>query len=83
MPGFAVVNMDLQAIKAALEAGLPDCMIEVEADGNKLGVTAVGEVFAGKSRVARQQVIYGLLNAWISSGEVHAVIMKTQTPDEA
>jgi BolA family transcriptional regulator, general stress-responsive regulator len=44
-------------------------------------VTVVSEQFAGKSRVDRQRLVYGLLAAELSE-RVHALALKTITPAE-
>lgn len=71
--------MDQTEIRALLEDGLPECEIELIAEGNKLGLRLTGDVFAGMNRVKRQQLVYGLLNDKISSGEIHAVSMDCKT----
>lgn len=75
--------MDVQAIESIIEAGLPGCELEVMAEGNKLGLRIVSSEFTGLNRVKRQQKVYGLLDDMIKSGEIHAVTMVTQTPEEA
>lgn len=45
-------------------------------------VTVVSTAFAGKSRVERQRMVYGAL-AEEMAGRVHALVLKTLTPDEA
>ncbi len=74
--------MDQAEIQALLEAGLPGCEIEFMAEGNKVGLRLTGDVFEGLNRVKRQQLVYGLLNDKISSGEIHAVSMDCKTPSE-
>ena len=74
--------MDQTDIRALLEAGLPDCEIEMMAEGNKIGLRLTGDVFEGMNRVKRQQLVYGLLNDKISSGEIHAVSMDCKTVAE-
>ena len=74
--------MDIEEIKRLLQAVLLDCDITVESEGSHLNVTVVGEVFAGKRAVQRQQLVYGALNEKIASGAVHAVNMKLCTPAE-
>ncbi len=44
-------------------------------------VQIVSERFAGKSRVARHRMVYELLAGEIAGG-VHALALKTLTPDE-
>ena len=74
--------MDQAEIRELLEAGLPGCDIEMMAEGNKLGLRLTGDVFDGMNRVKRQQLVYGLLNDKISSGEIHAVSMDCKTNSE-
>ena len=75
--------MDVTAIEAVLREKLPQCELEIVANGNKLSVKIVSDAFAGLNRVKRQQKIYALLDDRIKSGEVHAVSMITQTLEEA
>ena len=44
-------------------------------------VTVVSAAFAGKSRVDRQRMVYGLLDAELKD-RVHALSLTTLTPDE-
>lgn len=45
-------------------------------------ITVVSSAFEGLSRVARQRMINDLLREELS-GQIHALAMKTLTPDEA
>ena len=74
--------MSPEDVKTLLEQARPDCECQVETDGGHFNIVAIGEVFSNKRPVQRQQVIYGALKEQISSGEIHAVNMKTFTPDE-
>jgi acid stress-induced BolA-like protein IbaG/YrbA len=42
----------------------------------------VSSEFVGQSRVKRQQRVNAILKARFDSGELHALSMKTLTPDE-
>ena len=42
----------------------------------------VSETFAGVSRIKRQQMVYQALGNAISDGHVHAIALKTLTPEE-
>ncbi|KZY31114.1 MULTISPECIES: BolA family protein [unclassified Oleiphilus] len=61
---------------------MDDVEVRVESDGYHYQVTAIGEVFAGLSPVKKQQLIYACLNKYIIDGTIHAVIIKTYTPQE-
>lgn len=65
-----------------MEAAIPDAEILVQGEGSKYNVTVVTDRFAGMRPVAKQQLIYGPLNAHIASGEIHAVSMRTLTQEE-
>ena len=76
-------NMDVQAIESIVKAGMPGCDLKLNAEGNKVSLHIISIEFAGLNRVKRQQKIYGLLDELIKSGEIHALTMVTQTPEEA
>ena len=75
--------MDVQAIESIITTELPDCQVELMVDGNKVRLHIISGAFEGLNRVKRQQKIYGLIDDLIKSGEIHAVTMVTQTPEEA
>jgi len=50
--------------------------------GSHFRVTVVSETFAGRSRLERQRLVYGLLAEELAD-RVHALTLKTCTPDEA
>lgn len=74
--------MDNEQVKQLLLAQLADCEIFVEGDGSHFQLVVIGDVFSGLMPIKRQQLVYKALNDVIASGDVHAVTMKTYTPDE-
>lgn len=56
--------------------------VKVEGDGYHYQLTIVGDLFADKSKVARQQWVYAQLKEYITSGSLHALTMKTLTKEE-
>lgn len=74
--------MDPQAVKELLEGALAGCTVHVEGDGRHFNIQVVGNIFAGKRPVQRQQLVYGVLNEKIAEGSIHAVNMVTLTPEE-
>lgn len=75
--------MELSAIESTLRDAFPGCDLELQAEGNKLGLKIISDQFDGLNRVKRQQKVYALLDDRIQSGEIHAVTMVTQTTAEA
>lgn len=69
-------------VKKLLLSELAGCEISVEGDGRHFDIVVVGYVFAGLRPVQRQQKVYAVLQDEISAGTIHAVNMKTFTPDE-
>ncbi|MEO6699778.1 MAG: BolA/IbaG family iron-sulfur metabolism protein [Paraperlucidibaca sp.] len=75
--------MNASEIQQLLSAALSDAEhIAVEGDGGKFNVTVVHAAFETLRPVAKQQLIYGPLQAHISSGAIHAVSMRTLTPED-
>jgi len=74
--------MDPEEVKKLILAGLPDCEITVKGDGSHFDAIVVGDVFDGKSMVAKQKLVYATVNDYIKSGQLHALSIKTYTPAE-
>jgi len=73
-----------QEIKDRIETGIPGASAQVEdwtGGGDHFRATVVADAFAGLSRVARHRLVYGLFDGEIG-GPIHALSLKTQTPEE-
>ncbi len=70
-------------IQHLIETGLPGAQAVVQGDdGSHFEAVIISAAFAGKMPVKRQQMVYGTLGNRISSGEIHALAMRTYTPEE-
>lgn len=74
--------MNPEQIKAALETSIDSAQVEVSSDGSHVHVVVVSPAFEGLNPVKKQQLVYGALQEAIATGAIHAVHMKTFTPDE-
>lgn len=75
--------MTSDEIRRMLEAGLDSCEVQVdEPVPGKFSVTVIGDVFAGLSRVKREQKAGAPLRDAILDGRIHAVSYRTFTPNE-
>ncbi|MEJ5207571.1 BolA/IbaG family iron-sulfur metabolism protein [Denitratimonas sp. CY0512] len=75
--------MNAQLIRQLIEAGLPGAQADVEGDdGVHFEATVVYPGFAGKLPLARHRMVYDTLGDRMG-GEIHALALKTLTPDEA
>ncbi len=69
-------------IEARLTAEEGVVYAHVLSDGYHYELTIVSDHFEGLRPVARQQWVYGKLKDYITSGDLHALTMKTWTEAE-
>lgn len=74
--------MQAADVEKIIKEQLENVEVQVQTDGSHYQVIAIGEIFSGLSPVKKQQLIYGCLNQYIMEGTIHAVIIKTYTPEE-
>jgi len=74
--------MHPDTIAALLRAGLPCDYLTVDGDGHHFEAVIVSTEFSGLNRVKRQQRVNAVLKGHFDSGELHALSMKTLTPEE-
>lgn len=69
-------------VKAILIEAIPDAKVIIDGDGYHYQALVISEQFEGMSKLKRQQLVYAALGKQIASGELHALTMKTMTPEE-
>lgn len=74
--------MNAQALIKLLRPHFTDAHIDAVNEGNKFELLIVDDAFEGKRLVARQQMIYALVNEHIQSGAMHALTIHALTPAE-
>jgi acid stress-induced BolA-like protein IbaG/YrbA len=74
--------MQPDQIKALLLEKLEGSQVDVNVDGSHVNVVVISSVFEGLSPVKKQQLVYAVLAEPIASGVIHAVNMKTYTPEQ-
>jgi acid stress-induced BolA-like protein IbaG/YrbA len=75
--------MNAQLIQQLIETGLPGAHADVRGeDGVHFEATVVAEAFRGKLPLSRHRMVYATLGARMG-GEIHALALRTLTPDEA
>ena len=70
-----------ESIKDTIAAGLPCAHIAVDGDGHHFQAVIVSEKFAGLSKIKQHQLVYSVLGDRMRE-EIHALSMKTFSPDE-
>lgn len=66
-----------EEIKQRIEAGIPGAKVEVSGDGYKYEATVVSDKFEGLNTMKQHQMVYATVNELITSGELHALSLKT------
>ncbi len=73
--------MQVETLKKNIEQALPDSLVQIQSnDGHHFEAIVICEQFNGKPRVQRQQMVYAVVNQDIISGALHALSLKTFTP---
>ncbi|MBD2774949.1 BolA family protein [Iningainema tapete] len=73
-----------QQVEEMIKAKLPDAQIQVQdltGGGDHYQVTVVSSQFSDKGLVQQHQLIYAALQQAMSSEAIHALALKTYTPE--
>lgn len=70
-----------ESIQLSIAQGMATEHLSVVGDGTHFEAVIVSELFAGKNRVQRHQLVYQTLGDRMRA-EIHALSMKTFTPQE-
>jgi acid stress-induced BolA-like protein IbaG/YrbA len=74
-----------QTLTQLIQTHLPDAQVELQdltGGGDHWQAVIVSPIFAGKNQVQRHQMVYQALEVVLQSNELHALTMKTLTPQE-
>tara|TARA_B110000967_G_scaffold65312_1_gene67391 strand:+ start:3719 stop:3946 length:228 start_codon:yes stop_codon:yes gene_type:complete len=74
--------MTLEEVQKKLELGIEGSKITMEGDGCNCSAVIVSPIFEGLSLLQRQRTVLAIVKEEIKSGELHALSVKTFTPDE-
>jgi acid stress-induced BolA-like protein IbaG/YrbA len=71
-----------ESIQASIAQGMTCMHVAVTGDGRHFEAVVVSDEFAGKNRVQRHQRVYQALGDSMRDEMIHALTMKTLTPQE-
>ena len=74
--------MTLEEVQKKIELGIDQSQVAMEGDGCNCSAVVVSPFFEGLSLLQRQRAVLALVSEEIRSGELHALSVKTFTPDE-
>lgn len=69
-------------VESLIKNRYPDAVIEIDGEGCNLSITVVSEAFLDLPLVKQQQGVMAALAGVLASGRLHAVSMKTFTPEQ-
>ena len=73
-----------EQVESMLKAALPDAQVQVQdltGTRDHYQVLVVSSEFEGKTLIKQHQLVYGALQEAMSSEAIHALTMKTYTPE--
>ena len=74
--------MHAHDIQHLIEEQLPDAQAIVRGDdGVHFEAIVISAAFAGKSLIQQHRIVYAALGARMQNEEIHALALKTYTPD--
>ncbi|MGK7931623.1 MAG: BolA family protein [Microcystaceae cyanobacterium] len=67
-----------------IKASLPDAQVfinDLTGGGDHLEAVVISSKFAGQNKVKQHQMVYGALQEHLASEAIHALALKTYTPE--
>jgi acid stress-induced BolA-like protein IbaG/YrbA len=74
--------METSAVEQLIRAGLPGAHVQVTGDGSHFDAVVVSPAFEGLTPIKKQRMVMDAVRGQISSGELHALSIKTYTPGQ-
>ena len=74
--------METEAVADLIRGGMPGAQVEVTGDGSHFEAVVVSGDFAGKTPIQKQRMVMATVRQQIASGELHALSIKTFTPEQ-
>ena len=74
--------MENETVEQLIEAGLPGSKAMVTGDGSHFEAVVVSADFAGKTPLQKQRLVMNTVRKQIDNDELHALSIKTLTPEE-
>ncbi|MBK7864675.1 MAG: BolA/IbaG family iron-sulfur metabolism protein [Archangiaceae bacterium] len=76
---------DVADLKRRIEGALPGAEVEIRdttGTADHFEARVVAAAFAGKSLIEQHQLVYGPLQDLLKTGELHALALKTYSPEQ-
>ena len=76
------MSMTAETVRQLIAEAVPCERLDVQGDGRHWFAPIVSSACVGKRLIARHQMVYAALGERLQTDEVHALSMKTLTPEE-
>lgn len=76
------MTMETEAVAQLIRDGLPGAEVEVTGDGSHFEAVVISDAFAGLTPIKKQRLVMDTVKPQIASGELHALSIRTLTPDQ-
>ncbi len=76
--------VSFQQVETMIQAQLPDAQVmlrDLTGGGDHLEAIVISSQFEGQSRVKQHQMVYSALQSALATEEIHALALKTYTPE--
>lgn len=70
-----------EEVQTMIQERLSNAEVKVVGDGQHFEAVVVSPEFKGQSRVKQHQAVYAVLQAELASETIHALSLKTYTPE--
>jgi acid stress-induced BolA-like protein IbaG/YrbA len=74
--------METDAVTKLIRDGIPGAEVTVTGDGSHFEAVVVSADFVGKTPIQKQRLVMATVKPQIESGELHAISIKTYTPEQ-
>jgi acid stress-induced BolA-like protein IbaG/YrbA len=74
--------METTTVEQLIRDGLPGAEVRVTGDGSHFDAIVVSRLFEGLTPIKKQRLVMDTVRSQIASGELHALSIKTYTPEQ-
>jgi len=74
--------MTLEEVQKKIELGIEESKVTMEGDGCNCSAVVISPIFEGFVSLTRQRAVLSIVSDEIKNGELHALSVKTFTPEE-